>query len=403
MPRKQKRISSQQAAKLLGTTSENLRGLVKAGLLSDIVVDSGKKRTRYYLESEIKERKKACMEYTTVAERTQTVLDRARDLNREAAEEEERARKRLKDAKSWMATQKRLSEMLCTILQSYDGQLSAREKDILTGIVCLESVDSLAERYGVSAFHISQIMTGAIKRIARCKCVLERDEALRKEMKAVRTENDDLRRQNDYLSKFRNPEIPDGKVFVLTEKGYAIRKFLLSSVDSMDMAFWNRGVIRTLQENGVETVKDLVLLDKEQLEDMGLSPDIFEGELQGKGVRFGMNLAKFGLGSDEQIRKENDKFKDSCESDPEKLATREKLLEKVVDAGLSVRAFNCLRAADIETFADLCQYPRAELAKFRNFGRKSLNEIDWLVERKGLSFGMDVTAYGIIPAEKRRR
>jgi DNA-directed RNA polymerase subunit alpha (EC 2.7.7.6) len=57
--------------------------------------------------------------------------------------------------------------------------------------------------------------------------------------------------------------------------------------------------------------------------------------------------------------------------------------------GLSVRAFNCLKAADIDTFADLVSYSRPELMKFRNFGRKSLNEIDLLVERMKLSFGMD--------------
>ena len=79
------------------------------------------------------------------------------------------------------------------------------------------------------------------------------------------------------------------------------------------------------------------------------------------------------------------------------LRMRHVLLSKLSDQGLSVRAYNCLKAADIDTFADLVSYSRAELIKFRNFGRKSLNEIDVLVEKMKLSFGMDVTKYNIEP------
>ena len=79
---------------------------------------------------------------------------------------------------------------------------------------------------------------------------------------------------------------------------------------------------------------------------------------------------------------------------------RRKLLQKLSDMGLSVRAYNCLKAADIDTFADLVSYSRAELMKFRNFGRKSLAEIDELVEKMQLSFGMDVTKYNIEPKKK---
>jgi DNA-directed RNA polymerase subunit alpha len=62
---------------------------------------------------------------------------------------------------------------------------------------------------------------------------------------------------------------------------------------------------------------------------------------------------------------------------------------------LSVRALNCLKAAEIENFADLVSHQRHELIKFRNFGKKSLNEIDLLMDRVKLSFGMDVTKYNI--------
>ena len=92
---------------------------------------------------------------------------------------------------------------------------------------------------------------------------------------------------------------------------------------------------------------------------------------------------------------------DSKELDEESLRMRHLLLTKLSDMGLSVRAFNCLKAADIDTFADLVSYSRAELMKFRNFGRKSLNEIDLLVEKMKLSFGMDVTKYNIEPKPKK--
>lgn len=86
---------------------------------------------------------------------------------------------------------------------------------------------------------------------------------------------------------------------------------------------------------------------------------------------------------------------DSKELGEEDLRMRNLLLTKLSDMGLSVRAYNCLKAADIDTFADLVAYSRPELMKFRNFGRKSLSEIDALVEKMKLSFGMDVTKYNI--------
>ena len=68
--------------------------------------------------------------------------------------------------------------------------------------------------------------------------------------------------------------------------------------------------------------------------------------------------------------------------------------------GLSVRAYNCLKAADIDTFADLVSYSRAELLKLRNFGRKSVTEIDAMLDKMKLSFGMDVSKYNIDPKIK---
>ena len=103
---------------------------------------------------------------------------------------------------------------------------------------------------------------------------------------------------------------------------------------------------------------------------------------------------------DKKISLESTVESESRELDEESLHMRHLLLIKLSDMGLSVRAYNCLKAADIDTFADLVSYSRAELMKFRNFGRKSLNEIDLLVERMKLSFGMDVTKYNIEPKKK---
>ena len=103
---------------------------------------------------------------------------------------------------------------------------------------------------------------------------------------------------------------------------------------------------------------------------------------------------------DKKLSLESTIESESKELDEESLRMRHLLLTKLSDMGLSVRAYNCLKAADIDTFADLVSYSRQELMKFRNFGRKSLNEIDLLVEKMKLSFGMDVTKYNIEPKKK---
>lgn len=103
---------------------------------------------------------------------------------------------------------------------------------------------------------------------------------------------------------------------------------------------------------------------------------------------------------DKKISIESAIESDSKELDEESLRMRHLLLTKLSDMGLSVRAYNCLKAADIDTFADLVSYSRNELMKFRNFGKKSLNEIDQLVEKMKLQFGMDVRKYNIEPKKK---
>ena len=109
----------------------------------------------------------------------------------------------------------------------------------------------------------------------------------------------------------------------------------------------------------------------------------------------------FMLFSDEKITLETPVEVESKELDEESLRMRHLLLTKLSDMELSVRALNCLKAADIETFADLVSHQRTDLMKFRNFGKKSLNEIDGVVDRLKLSFGMDITKYNIEPKPKK--
>jgi len=104
----------------------------------------------------------------------------------------------------------------------------------------------------------------------------------------------------------------------------------------------------------------------------------------------------FMLFSDETISLEVVPEKNTSEVlDEESLRMRHLLLTKLSDMELSVRALNCLKAANIETFADLVSHQRAELIRFRNFGKKSMNEIDVLMDRVKLNFGLDVSKYNI--------
>ncbi len=103
----------------------------------------------------------------------------------------------------------------------------------------------------------------------------------------------------------------------------------------------------------------------------------------------------FMLFSDDKISLEETHEVVGNDLDEESLRMRHLLLTKLSDMELSVRALNCLKAADIETFADLVSHQRSELMKFRNFGKKSLTEIDMLIDRLKLQFGMDVTKYNI--------
>ena len=99
------------------------------------------------------------------------------------------------------------------------------------------------------------------------------------------------------------------------------------------------------------------------------------------------------LFSDEKITLDSNESFENEEFDEEVLHMRQLLKTKLVDLDLSVRALNCLKAADVETLAELVVFNKNDLLKFRNFGKKSLTELDDLLENMNLSFGMDISKY----------
>ncbi len=103
----------------------------------------------------------------------------------------------------------------------------------------------------------------------------------------------------------------------------------------------------------------------------------------------------FMLFSDENMTLDVPKRIEAPEVDEQFMQTRKILKTPLSDLDLSVRAYNCLKAAEIRTLADLVKYDIADLLKFRNFGKKSLTELEELVREKGLTFGMDIYKYKI--------
>lgn len=106
-------------------------------------------------------------------------------------------------------------------------------------------------------------------------------------------------------------------------------------------------------------------------------------------------IQHFMLFSDENITLDEESQSDDSQVDEDYLHMRKLLKTQLTDLDLSVRAYNCLRAADIRTLGDLVKNDVADLLKFRNFGKKSLAELEELVREKGLTFGMDVSKYNL--------
>jgi DNA-directed RNA polymerase subunit alpha len=147
----------------------------------------------------------------------------------------------------------------------------------------------------------------------------------------------------------------------------------------------------TVENTRVEEKTDYEKLTIEVMSDGSISP---KNALQEAAK---ILIHHFMLFSDERISLEVEE-RGVSSSEPEEfdetsLHMRQLLKTKLVDMDLSVRALNCLKAADIETLGDLVSFNKNDLLKFRNFGKKSLTELEDLVENKGLSFGMNVSKY----------
>jgi len=104
-------------------------------------------------------------------------------------------------------------------------------------------------------------------------------------------------------------------------------------------------------------------------------------------------IQHFLLFTDERMIPDSEPIQEVESYDEEVMEMRKLLLKALTELELSVRALNCLKAAEVETVADLVSYTKADLMKFRNFGKKSLTELEELVAHLGLSFGMDTTKY----------
>ena len=104
-------------------------------------------------------------------------------------------------------------------------------------------------------------------------------------------------------------------------------------------------------------------------------------------------IQHFMLFSDEKISFEVEEKSITEEFDENSLHIRQILKTRLTELDLSVRALNCLKAAYIETLGDLVSYQKNDLLKFRNFGKKSLSELEDLVKSKGMEFGMNVDKY----------
>ncbi len=103
----------------------------------------------------------------------------------------------------------------------------------------------------------------------------------------------------------------------------------------------------------------------------------------------------FMLFSDEKITVETEEKKKTQEFDEEFLRIRQLLKKKLVDMDLSVRALNCLKSADVHSLGELVSYQKEDLLKFRNFGKKSLSELELLLDNLSLDFGLDISKYNI--------
>jgi len=210
---------------------------------------------------------------------------------------------------------------------------------------------------------------------------------------------------SNFLTKFKvlNPELvicrmdPDVKLeiefYISKGRGYIPSEenkpeeseFGIVSIDSIHTPIKN--VRYSIENYRVEQKTDYEKLVMEIFTDGSIQPkDALKEAAK-------ILIYHFMLFSDEKITLDADDKYSNEEFDEEVLHMRQLLKTKLVDLDLSVRALNCLKAADVETLGQLVSFNKNDLLKFRNFGKKSLTELEDLLEAMNLSFGMDITKY----------
>jgi len=132
MPKQKELITAQQARKILGCTTENLRSLSKEGIISSVKVNTGKKTTIYYFEEEIQKRKSLSTKILIRAKRADECIRNSKRLYREALAKEKEAIERLKTSSNWKRRQERFGDLLLAVIRKLDGYstLSLRDKKI---------------------------------------------------------------------------------------------------------------------------------------------------------------------------------------------------------------------------------------------------------------------------------
>jgi DNA-directed RNA polymerase subunit alpha len=180
--------------------------------------------------------------------------------------------------------------------------------------------------------------------------------------------------------------IEKGRGYVPAEEHKAVDSSLgLIPIDSIFTPIKN--VKYSVENTRVEQKTDFEKLIIEVESDGSIHP---EDALKGAAT---ILIKHFMLFSDQNMTFETTKPEEENTVDEEYLKMRRLLQTNIADLDLSVRAYNCLKAADIRTLGDLASLDVSEMMKFRNFGKKSLSELEQLIADKNLSFGMDVTKY----------
>ncbi|MDR3705618.1 MAG: DNA-directed RNA polymerase subunit alpha [Paludibacteraceae bacterium] len=180
--------------------------------------------------------------------------------------------------------------------------------------------------------------------------------------------------------------ITKGRGYVPAEENKnAITEFGVIPIDSIFTPI--RNVKYTIENYRVEQKTDYEKLILEIMTDGSIHPkDALKEAAK-------ILIYHFMLFSDDKITLDVTEGESGDEFDEEILHMRQLLKTKLTDLDLSVRALNCLKAADVETLGELCQFNRNDLLKFRNFGKKSLTELDAKLLSLNLSFGMDILKY----------